>query len=118
MADAVAYWRQFTVTWDPQEIGDTLVGHVVALLEYKTRDDHVPKLKIRTENGDTYFVIASQKRLLAGLHALKPKVGDPILIRYLGDEGRSAPGMSPTQRFEVRVREGVTAHAQKTARPA
>ncbi len=110
-ADAVAYWRQFPVTWDPEEPGETVRGKVEHLGEAKTRDGDgdrwVPRVQIRTDSGQLVTVLASQKRLLAKLVKLKPRVGDPILIQYQGDDGRAAPGMSPTQRFFVAVRDEV-----------
>lgn len=104
MSDAVAFWRQFTVTWDPQDEGDTVEGVVVALLEFRVRgSDSIPKLKLRADSGDTYYVLASQKRLLAKLHEARVAVGDKVKIRYDGEDSRSAQGMSPTQKFTVWV---------------
>lgn len=106
--DAVAYWKQFPVTWDPSEAGDYVWGIVEHLGEVKIRDEWIPEIRIRTGDGVLVKVLASQKRLLAQLVELKPRVGDRIKIRYDGEDQRSAPGMRPTQRWTVGVRNGVT----------
>ena len=114
IADADAYWKQFPVTWDPQAEGETVRGIVSHRGEAKVRDPDtdggfrwVPRLQIKTPNGILVTVFASQKRLLNALVKLRPRVGDPIFIRYLGEDKRSAPGMNPTQNFEVYVRDDV-----------
>jgi hypothetical protein len=106
--DAVAYWRQFPVTWDPDEPGETLVGKVEHLGETKLRDSWYPRVQVRTEAGELVTVIATQKQLLAKLVAAKPRVGDRIKIRYEGPAGHAAPGMNPTLRYSVAVRNSVT----------
>lgn len=105
--DAVAYWRQFPITWDPDE-GETLTGTVEHLGEIRLRDNWYPKIQIRTDLGELVTVIATQKQLLAKLVTLKPKVGDRIKIRYEGPAGHAAPGMNPTLRYSIAVRNSVT----------
>lgn len=107
-ADAVAYWRQFPITWDPDEPGETLTGVVEHLGETKLRDTWFPRVQVRTEDGELVTVIATQKQLLAKLVTAKPRVGDLIKIRYEGPAGTAAPGMNPTLRYSLAVRGGVT----------
>lgn len=99
--DAVQYWRQFEVIWDPDRVGEEIVGVVEHLGEEAYREARHPKLKIRSDNGELTIVVASQKRLKAKLRRLQPKVGDRIRIRYDGVDPTSAPGMHPTQRYSV-----------------
>ncbi len=106
--DATAYWRQFPISWDPDEPGETLVGVVEHLGETKLRDQWYPRVQIRTDGGDLVTVVATQKQLLAKLVTLKPRVADRIKIRYEGPAGQAAPGMSPTLRYSVAVRQAVT----------
>ncbi len=107
-SDAIAYWRQFPISWDPDEPGETLVGTVEHLGETKLRDQWYPRVQVRTDGGDLVTVIATQKQLLAKLVTLKPKVGDRIKIRYEGPAAQAAPGMHPTLRYSIAVRNAVT----------
>lgn len=106
--DAAAYWRQFPISWDPDEPGSILKGVVEHLGETKLRDQWYPRVQVRTDEGDLVTVIATQKQLLAKLVTLKPRVGDLIKIRYEGPAGQAAPGMNPTLRYSVAVRGAVT----------
>jgi hypothetical protein len=101
LMEAVGYWRQFDVTWDPDREGEEVIGTIENLGEESYREVRHPKLKIRGDDGEVTYVVASQKRLKAKLRALRPKVGDRIRIRYDGQDPTSAPGMHPTQRFSV-----------------
>jgi len=112
--DAHAYWRQFATTEDFTEPGRTVTGVIEHLGELRTRDDWVPRLRIRQPDGSIVTVNAGPKRLLAELKRLCPKVGDHIKIRYLGPEAHALPGMQPTRRFAVAVR---PADTNETAAP-
>lgn len=101
--DAYHYWRQFPVHvhWDePIEV----VGTLEAILEQKTPEGTIPRLKIRADDGTLQVVLAAQTRLMNELIRQAPIVGDRIKIAYLGEADRAAPGMSRSKAFKVAVR--------------
>lgn len=105
MMEAAGYWRahEIKIAWEkPIQV----VGTVEALRETRVKptDPWTPRLAIRQNDGVLVIVDAYQQRLLAELVLAKPAVGDRIRIRYLGEDERSAPGMSPVKRFTVEVR--------------
>ena len=108
-ADAVAFWRQFEVTWDPQEQGDAVIGTVTAYKDVKLGGRLYPEVSIRSDVGNPVVVLATQKRLVGLLVKRRPRVGDRILIEYQGEDDTAARGFSPTQRFRVLVRGEVPA---------
>ncbi len=100
--DATNFWRQFPATVafvEPR----TVAGTLEALNEVKVREEYLPKLRIRQDDGVVVIVTAGQARLLAELVELKPAVGDRITITYIGEAGRAAPGMNRTKEFTVEV---------------
>jgi len=100
--DAAGFWRQFPATVsfvDPIRIA----GVIESLNEVKIRDEYLPKLRIRQDDGVLVIVTAGQARLLAELVRLKPAVGDRITIDYRGEADRAAPGMNRTKEFTVTV---------------
>lgn len=89
------------------EPGDEITGKVEELLPYvkDTNGQPTPRLSIRTTAGIRRTVTAYEARLKAALLDIVPpiKKGETIFIRYLGDDKRSAPGMSPAKLFKVKV---------------
>lgn len=117
---ATEFWRQFPATIafvEPIQIEGTLEE----LREVKLRDEYLPKLHIRQDDGVLVIVTAGQARLLAELVRLKPVKGDRITITYTGEASRAAPGMNRTKEFTVVVkpRQPPTAAAapQEPAKP-
>lgn len=116
--DAAAYWAQYEVkiAWDsPKEI----VGTVEALRETRAKasDPWTPRLAVRQDDGVLVIVDAYQQRLLAELVLAKPVVGDRIKIRYLGEDAKSAPGMNPVKRFNVRVQRAGSPSQERPENP-
>lgn len=114
--DAAGFWRQFPATVAFVE-PTVIVGTVEALNEIKVRDEYLPKLRIRQDDGVVVIVTAGQARLLAELVRLKPAVGDRITITYIGEAGRAAPGMNRTKEFTVEVQPAGTKSKTKTVTP-
>lgn len=103
--DAHAYWRNFAATWDPTEDDVELIGTLEHLGEKRLREEFFPWLKIRTDKGTLFEIIASQKMLRSELVRYRPRVGDRIWIKYLGVAKKAAPGMNPTQLYKVAVQD-------------
>lgn len=105
LMESAGYWQQFeikVVFEKPLEI----VGVIEALRETRAKasDPWTPRLAIRQDDGVLVIVDAYPTRLAAELVLAKPYIGDRVRIRYLGEEEKSAPGMSPAKRFTVDVK--------------
>ncbi len=103
--DAVAYWRAYEVKMAWEKPGQEILGTIEALRETRAKpsDPWTPRLAVRLADGVLVIVDAYQQRLLAELVLAAPAVGDRIWIKYLGEDTRAAPGMSPVKRFKVKV---------------
>lgn len=102
--DAVAYWRQFVVTFYFENPGDTLVGFLVDYWSEGPLKDAVPRIRVQTKDGRQFDVIAHQERLKAELVKAAPVKGDALRITYTGEAEKAAPGMSKAKLFTVEVK--------------
>lgn len=107
-ADAAHYWNQFPIDWRPDQPGDQVVGTIEHLGEQKVIDGFAPRLKIRTDEGEVVYVVATQTQLLAKLVRLKPRVGDRIKILFEGESNTKIAGFKPAHIYRVAVRTAVT----------
>lgn len=77
---------EFTA-WKP-EIGETVIGEVVAITERTSDYGTYPMLNIATTDGRFFCVHAFHTVLKSELARQAPKAGDNIGIRYIGKSDR------------------------------
>jgi len=88
------------------EINDGIGGEIVSLKVATMPDGtRIPAMEIRTDEGTTWSVLASQRNLQAQLAQHRPATGDRIGIVMTG-LGESKPGKSPAKLFQVQLKRG------------
>lgn len=104
LMDAVAYWRQFTVNFYFERPGDKVAGTLVDYWSDGPLKEPIPKIRLQTDDGRQFDIVAHQERLKAELVKAAPVKGDRIRIVYTGEAEKAAPGMSKAKLFTVDVR--------------
>lgn len=104
-----------TASWlEPCEV----VGQVVEIDPLTVTDGETRTLVVRLDNGALITVNAVQEQLRFKLALANPEPGDRIRIRYLGEAAKAMPGMSPTKRFDVKVRRAEPGPGDGTGNPS
>ena len=103
LMDAVAYWRQFVVSYYFEKPQDRISGWLVDYWTDGPLKDPVPRIRLRTNDGRQFDIVAHQERLKALLVKAAPIKGDTVTIVYIGEAEKAAPGMSKSKLFTVEV---------------
>jgi hypothetical protein len=74
--------------WIPVDVGDTLYGKIIGIraahISNQYGEQTYPLLTVETETG-MYALHCLGTVLQSNLYSLRPKVGDPIAVAYLGE---------------------------------
>jgi len=102
LMEADGYWREVVTTFYFSDETPAVGGAILELIPMRRGDP--PGLRIQTKDGDVYIVPAYQARLQFLLKQIKPAVGDRVLITYIGEAAKAAPGMNKAKEFTVDIR--------------
>jgi hypothetical protein len=92
--------REFPESWVAQEPGELIVGEYLGSDVGTTARGPAPLITLRLESGEERTVWCFHRVLENKLGRLKPRVGDTIAIRYLGEK-KSAKGDVTYKDYDV-----------------
>jgi hypothetical protein len=98
--DAIRAARARTeLDWEPQEVGEQVVGFVAAIEYMATKNGETPRIALDTEDGTRVLIWCGRTRLRRQLARNKVQPGDGLGIRYEG----SKTAASGNTYFDYRV---------------